>query len=301
MRGADPGKNRAAFEAAQKDVLGGSNITNFATGNASGGVGFGYGSGAGDPFTYRDPRTGERYSVENNKRDIEWARRMAEATRDGGSNVSELQSQIAGIRRGALSARTRGFLDYASSKTGLSVEVGSGGQPGSGPNRTGSHRHDFGGAADFKLFEMVDGKKRYLDMRNPADAARMEEFTAHTVAAGATGVGAGLGYMGPNSIHVGGGTRATWGGASWISRASQRGLEMSRSIVDDSLKRKTAEPPKGFVKAEVDFSNMPIGKFKSGDDLGKFKLIKLNAASQGAKDMEGMLAPGDLSYTPAVP
>jgi hypothetical protein len=218
-----------------------------------------------------------------------------------GANVKEMQS---GIRRGALSAQTRGYLDYASSQTELGVEVMSGGQPSSGPNRTGSHRHDLGGAGDLKLFEMVDGKKRYLDMRNPADKERMEEFTTHAVHAGATGVGAGLGYMGPNTIHIGGGKSASWGGANWIASAHQRGTEMrDRAAVDSSNGRRGGggKVAKGSVKAEVDFSNAPAAASKSGDELGKFKLLKLSPAAQGAKDIEGLMTPGDLAHTPHVP
>jgi hypothetical protein len=46
------------------------------------------------------------------------------------------------------------------------------------------------------------------------------------VRAGATGVGAGMGYMGPSTIHIGGGRRAYWGGAPWIRGALERGEAM---------------------------------------------------------------------------
>jgi len=58
----DPSK-RAGFEAGINAALGGSNITRGATGNASLNVGFGYGRGARDPYTYRS-RSGERYGIE---------------------------------------------------------------------------------------------------------------------------------------------------------------------------------------------------------------------------------------------
>jgi len=77
--------------------------------------------------------------------------------------------------------------------------------------RTGSIRHDIRpghlGAADIELF---DGTRR-LDLTNAADAERMSQFVEETVAAGATGVGAGIGYMGAHRIHIGGGSSATWG------------------------------------------------------------------------------------------
>jgi hypothetical protein len=64
-----------------------------------------------------------------------------------------------------------------------------------------------------------------LDMRIPADAERMAKFTEEAVRAGATGVGAGMGYMGAHTIHIGGGRATTWGGAPWIHGAWQRGMD----------------------------------------------------------------------------
>jgi hypothetical protein len=66
-------QDRATMEAALNRVLGGSNMIHYATGNASLNVGFGYGHGARDPFTYRDPVTHERYGIENRESDIRWA------------------------------------------------------------------------------------------------------------------------------------------------------------------------------------------------------------------------------------
>jgi uncharacterized protein (TIGR02594 family) len=75
-----------------------------------------------------------------------------------------------------------------------------------------------------------------------------------------------------------------------------------RDAIDASLKRKSAENTStGSVKAVIDFSNLPQGAKKSGDELGKFKLLKINAAPQGAKDLEGVMTPGDLAHTPYVP
>lgn len=125
----------------------------------------------------------------------------------------------------------RGQLNYAAARTGVGVEVWSGGQPSSGPRRTGSHRHDWGGAADLKLRDEATG--RLLDMRNPEDAQRMADFVSLSVQAGATGVGAGLGYMGPHSLHIGGGRQTSWGGAPWINPALQRGIRMRRTFAED--------------------------------------------------------------------
>jgi len=69
-------RDRASMQAAMSRVLGGSNMIGYATGNASLNVGFGYGRGARDPYTYRDPATNERYGVENRRSDIDWATRQ---------------------------------------------------------------------------------------------------------------------------------------------------------------------------------------------------------------------------------
>lgn len=139
-----------------------------------------------------------------------------------GGRVVESQGSKAAIRRGAITPELKAQLAHAGRATGLDVEVTSGGQPSHGPHRTGSHRHDHGNAADVVLRDAKTG--RMLDMRNPADAERMAKFTEEAVRAGATGVGAGPGYMGYNTVHIGGGRPAFWGGASWIRGAWERGM-----------------------------------------------------------------------------
>lgn len=90
------------------------------------------------------------------------------------------------------------------------IVIGSGGQPaaGEGGNRTGSTRHDHGNAADFSL--VVGG--RTLDFSSAEDVAIFQAFVGATRANGATGVGAGANYMGTQTIHVGFGDEAVWGG-----------------------------------------------------------------------------------------
>jgi len=90
---------------------------------------------------------------------------------------------------------------------GVSMEVFSGGQPSSGPNRTGSHRHDSGNAADV-FFDM--GGRR-LDWRNKDDIPILQKIVSQGRAAGITGWGAGEGYMQPGSMHLGFGTPSVWG------------------------------------------------------------------------------------------
>ncbi len=76
LRGRDPAQHSAAFDEAVQGVLGGSNIIKGGTGNASLDVGFGYGRGAADPYTYKTGND-ERYGVENHPEDIAFARQVA--------------------------------------------------------------------------------------------------------------------------------------------------------------------------------------------------------------------------------
>lgn len=105
---------------------------------------------------------------------------------------------------------------------GVEARVFSGGQDAEGPNRTGSHRHDGGGAGDVLFFK--DGKK--LDWNNPRDLPIFEEIVKRGKAAGLTGFGAGPGYMQSGSMHLGFGDPAVWGrggnsenAPSWLRNA----------------------------------------------------------------------------------
>lgn len=176
--------------------------------------------------------------------------------------VKEDQARVAGIRKKPLSAATRAYLEGAGRETGLRADIYSGGQEAHGPHRTGSHRHDEGGAGDLKLWDPV--QKRYLNSSNPADAKRMEAYTAAAVKYGATGVGQGAGYMGDESIHIGGGKQASWGGGSWIERARRTGMA-ARGPSGQPL-----TPP----KPEVETAAAPEGAFKSA---GGYKVLEQKA------------------------
>lgn len=117
-----------------------------------------------------------------------------------------------------------GFLE----DMGVQMEVFSGGQvtkeearQGKG-SRTGSVRHDHGGAAD--AFFYKDGRK--LDWKNPADVPVFQEIVQKARGAGVTGFGAGDGYMQAGSIHIGFGNPGVWGAngngenaAKWLQEA----------------------------------------------------------------------------------
>jgi hypothetical protein len=112
------------------------------------------------------------------------------------------------------------------------VRVTSGGQPGSSGRSTGSTRHNQGRAADLEL--QKDG--RSLDFTDSDDRQIIEEFVAAAAASGANGIGAGVDYMGPKTLHVGFGTtpqdhrQIVWGAQgrsanapAWLQRAANRG------------------------------------------------------------------------------
>ncbi len=92
---------------------------------------------------------------------------------------------------------------------GFTAEVCSGGQEGigEGTRRTGSTRHDHGGAADVFFYQ----GDRKLDWSNPNDLPIFQDLVKRARAAGITGIGAGDGYMQPGSMHIGFGPESVWG------------------------------------------------------------------------------------------
>lgn len=125
--------------------------------------------------------------------------------------------------------RLKTILSLAGSAAGIDeVIVESGGQCALGTcsKRTGSTRHDLGNAADLDL------KKggRILDFTKAADLPFFKAFVEAAASYGATGIGGDVGYMGPTRIHVGFGSKATWGGdggtgqaPTWLANAAGKG------------------------------------------------------------------------------
>lgn len=146
------------------------------------------------------------------------------------------QRQQNGTRSQPITEALRNQLAAAARNAGVNAEIFSGGQDSHGSNRVGTHRHDHGRSADLKLYQIgPDGKRRYLRHDNDADRVIMENFLRESVKAGANGIGAGPGYMGPDRMHVGGGSEAAWGagGSSanapdWVTRAHREGLAARR-------------------------------------------------------------------------
>lgn len=120
----------------------------------------------------------------------------------GRPNV-QIDYQLEGkIRDQPLQQQVVDRMSAAAAATGpnIGITVISAGQDASGPRRTGSHRHDHGGAGDLIL--TVDGRAVTPTQRPDI----YERFFENAAASGFTG----LGHY-DNFIHVGGGTQAFWG------------------------------------------------------------------------------------------
>lgn len=93
--------------------------------------------------------------------------------------------------------------------------------------RTGSNRHDDGGAADLNL--QIGGRKQ--DFTTASGRRVVEKFLEYCTSFGAHGIGAAKNYMGPVTMHVGFGSAAAWGAAgssanapAWLRQAWSRGM-----------------------------------------------------------------------------
>ena len=122
--------------------------------------------------------------------------------------------QNTGKRNLPLNSNLNTALQSVLPNLGLTAVVTSGGQVtaeeaarGEG-QRTGSTRHDHGGAADVK-FQTTDG--RTLSWERPADVPLLQQAVSGLKAQGLTGFGAAGNYMGTETTHIGYGTPAVWG------------------------------------------------------------------------------------------
>ena len=151
-----------------------------------------------------------------------------------------------GTRNQPLSPDLERIYEQAALKAAIDeIRVMSGGQPSSGPNRTGSHRHDEGGAGDIQL---VRGGN-VLDFTNPEHLPYIQNWISAASQGGLTGFGAGEGYMGRSTIHAGGGTPATWGpggsgstAPAWLQKAVQ-GVQKGLSLDSNPVTMASTETP----------------------------------------------------------
>lgn len=167
-----------------------------------------------------------------------------------GGYIREIQS---GIRKEPISPELHKVLDYAAAQTGMKVQVFSGGQESNRPGEgTGSTRHNHGNAADLNLVG-PDGKE--VDFSTPEGQKIFADFATAAAAAGATGIGAAGDYMGTKAMHVGFGTRGTWGAGghaknapAWLSKAVQVGWD---APADKSLLSKIGDVASTVGKTAV--------------------------------------------------
>jgi hypothetical protein len=133
------------------------------------------------------------------------------------------------IRDRPISDPLRALLQKAGTATKIeTVLVTSGGQAAKGTpgKRTGSTRHDLGNAADLQLLK----GGRALDFTNLTERPVVEAFVTAAASHGATGIGAGIDYMGSKTIHIGFGSKMVWGAGGkaanapeWLRRAAEKG------------------------------------------------------------------------------
>jgi hypothetical protein len=143
-------------------------------------------------------------------------------------------------RNKPISEELKHVLDFAAQAAGVdTIRIISGGQDarGEGVHRTGSTRHDHGRAADLEC--VVGGHT--LTFTDRSAPPSILSFVTCAAAAGATGIGAGVHYMGNRRLHVGFGTsgndhrKLTWGARGrsataprWLRDAANAGWKTRR-------------------------------------------------------------------------
>lgn len=121
------------------------------------------------------------------------------------------------------------IINAVAGKYGAVANVTSGGQPpkGTSARRTGSTRHDINvGAVDMQLLKGGKPVPHTTAAGQQLWAGFIRDLASH----GLTGFGAGQGYMGPTTAHVGYGSRAVWGAGGksrnapgWLRQAAFAG------------------------------------------------------------------------------
>jgi len=151
----------------------------------------------------------------------------------------------------------RHVLEQAAARIGVDkIVITSGGQPAEGEpgTRQGSTRHDHGRAADIQLFR--GGQPLTFTDQSGGQVAA---FVAAAAAFGASGIGAGVGYMGDRTIHVGFGSSPA-----------------DKSKVVWGANGDTANAPAWLVTAARDGWNNPappVTSIPSAGGVGRFTVI----------------------------
>lgn len=125
-----------------------------------------------------------------------------------GTGEGRVRYGMAGSRTLPIQSELWNILETAASAASVDVVISSGGQvPVSeggrnGVNRTGSNRHDKGFGCDVALYTGTGSSRERLSTSNPEQLPIMIKFMEACRDAGATGIGAGNGYMNNNTIHI---------------------------------------------------------------------------------------------------
>lgn len=177
-----------------------------------------------------------------------------------------------------ISDALRAVLSQAADAVGIQlVVVTSGGQPASGSRRVGSNRHDNGNAADLDL--QKNGKT--LDFTLSTDLPDIQAFVTAAASAGATGIGAGVDYMGPTKLHVGFGPRAAWGkdgkaanAPPWLIDAATSGWNGSPAVTAPPVSANPADIEKRRAPGTTAFADLQTMVGQSEALLGPLVAIE---------------------------
>jgi hypothetical protein len=148
--------------------------------------------------TVTNPSTGQTVPLDQAELD---ALTPTSSNAEGRVTVNPSGSRTLGIRPELLE-----ILQTAAQAAGVDVLVTSGGQVPAdrggrnGVNRTGSNRHDLGYAADVVITD-ADGNRQRVNA-GPEELGVVVKFLEACRDAGATGIGAGNGYMSDSVYHV---------------------------------------------------------------------------------------------------
>lgn len=157
----------------------------------------GYGGSASSAIPGTDGRTYAENTVP-----------LDQITSAPGTGEGKVSYGMAGSRTLPIQSELWNILESASKAASVDVIISSGGQvPASeggvdGVNRYGSNRHDKGFGCDVALYTGTGTSRQRLSTSNPEQLPIMIKFMEACRDAGATGIGAGNGYMNNNSIHV---------------------------------------------------------------------------------------------------
>lgn len=176
------------------------------------------------------------------------------------------------IRDRPIQASLKTLLISAASHAGIDlVRVTSGGQAKKGTpgKRTGSTRHDEGFAADL----MIEISGKALSFAKSQDLPYFKAFVTYAAQLGATGIGAGVDYMGPLTLHVGYGSEAVWGAGGkaanapgWLKEAFAEGRKQHGKPLKPMAS--PAAPPVAPVSPEM-FVNARTGlNLRAGPGTG---------------------------------